>query len=340
MIDEETSISVKHLMPKSEALNSVEDIPLEDDTIIMAKADGEFTVVYYDSKQCYAVNQYGRMRRDFPAINELCGAIGKLMEAVFLCELYAVEDDKPLTVNKFLSMAKGKNALPEALRLGVFDLLTTNGEPVTEEYGWKMDEVSNWLKGCHYCHVLPYIRPQIKEQMVDFWKHYVEEVGFEGVMVRSKGKIWKIKPTADVDAVIIGLNKRSLFDQEKITSFKTALMDEEGGLLELTDVASGINHDLRSTLWRLMKYKTHEDNSTVYIKPMIVCTIEYQETFIEDHKGDPVLKRRWTYADGKYTSEEKRSFVSLRFPRLVRFRGDKEVNPQDLRVTQLPGVLK
>lgn len=273
------------------------------------------------------------MRGNFPAVNELCEAlkIRGLMDVVLLAELYAVEDGKPLTLPKFLSRAKGKNQLPESMRLGVFDLVSMNGDTVKEDYGWKMDEVSEWLEGCQYCHVLPYIKAQNRLQVREFWKEHVEGLGFEGLVARSgDGKIWKVKPSADVDVVIIGLNKTQLFEQQKITSLKTALMEEDGTLIELTDVSSGIDHDLRTFLWRLMKYKVGEDGRTVYIKPMVVCTVEYQETFEES------LKRRWRFDGEQYIKEEKRKLVSLRFPRLVGFRDDKTVNPTDLRRTQIP----
>lgn len=337
MIDQETNIEVKHLMPKMDGLKSVDAIPLLN-TVVMAKADGEFSVIYYDAKTCYIVNQYGRMRGDFPAINELCDALIRrgLIEAVLLSELYAVENGRPLTLHKFLSRAKGRNKIPESLRIGVFDLLRIDGETVKEDYGWKMDEVSEWLRGCHYCHVLPYIRAENHLQIRKFWKEYVEEIGFEGIVAHAGGKIWKVKPSADVDAVVIGLNKRELFDQKQITSLKTALMEEDGTLIELTDVASGINHDLRSFLWRLMEYKVGEDRETVYIKPLVVCTVEYQETYKEDSKGEPILKRRWSFEEGRYIERDKRAFVSLRFPRLIGFRSDKTLDPKDLRLTQIP----
>ena len=165
-------------------------------------------------------------------------------------------------------------------------------------------------------------------EVEDFWRRYVEEGGYEGVVARSGGEIYKVKPTRDVDAVIVALNKRELFRERKITSLKVALMDEDGNFVELSDVASGITHELRSFLWRLTEYRVAEDDEAVWIKPFVVCTLEYTETFKS-------VRRRWRFEGGQYINAGEVEFYSLRHPRLVGFRGDKSVNPRDLSLKQV-----
>jgi len=93
-------------------------------------------------------------------------------------------------------------------------------------------------------------------------------------------------------------------------------------------VASGIDLKLRRELYRLIDLKVQEDSKTIYIKPLIVAKIVYQETYEADR---PLLK--W---DGsKYSSVGSTRFLSLRSPRLVDFRKDKKPTPEDIGVNQL-----
>lgn len=343
MIENKVDLDIGHLKPTMKALKSIDDIPSKlvhegkialdskEKVVVMVKADGMFSVAYYDTKTCYTVNDYGILRSDFPAINELCATLrGRgLMEAVLLCEIYGVDaDGRPIILPRFMHTLKGKGTDHTRIRIGVWDLLRTDGALVQMDYGWKMDEVSEWLEGCRYCHVLPYIKPESLGEIREFWKRHVEEGGYEGLVVRVGGEIYKIKPSRDVDAVIIGLNKRELFSQKQITSLKLALMDGDGSFVVLGDVASGIDHELRSFLWRLMEYRVGEDEECVYIKPFVIVTVEYTETFES-------VKEKLRFKDGQYIKDGEMAFYSLRHPRLVGFRRDKKVNPRDLRLSQI-----
>jgi len=118
-------------------------------------------------------------------------------------------------------------------------------------------------------------------------------------------------------------------ERREVRSIKLALMQPDGTFIELSDCASGINEELGKALFKLLDQKVGEDDRTIYVKPIVVCTVQYTDTFLKDR---PVLK----YEQEKYTQVGTKPFVSLRHPRLIRFRPDKTVNPQDLRTTQIP----
>ena len=90
---------------------------------------------------------------------------------------------------------------------------------------------------------------------------YVAKVGYEGLILRNGLGIFKWKPTLEMDAVIIGINKREKLEEKKVTSLKLALLTEEAFgtngfcFVEVGDVASGINFSLRDELYQLMEFK-------------------------------------------------------------------------------------
>jgi len=218
----------------------------------------------------------------------------------------------------------------QKIHIGVFDLLTVNGKPVRQNYAWKLEEVGVWLENCKLCHVLPYIKPTAIQDIERFWIQRVEKEGYEGLVARSNNELYKIKPVSEVDAVIIAINKRELFHSSQVTSIKIALMNAEGNFVEIGDCASGIDWELRTRLWELMDYKTGEDDQAVWVKPKVVCTVQYTDLF----KGRNMV----------YSYDEKQGYqhigttelARLRSPRLMDFRSDKRVTPEDLRVEQLP----
>ena len=335
MIDQTVDVNIESLLPKSKTLPSFYALKLSPDLVIVVKTDGEFSLVHYERNgECYTVNKWGRKRREFNALNELVEAMRKqdmIEEAEFKAEMYAVDGAGcMLQLPKFIHLAKGKKDFSR-IRLGLFNLISVNGRPVHETYAWKLEEMKGWFKDCRLVSPLPFKRPQSHKEIADFWSFWVEQMKFEGLVARSNSEIWKVKPVSEVDAVIVGINKRKKLKDGEVTSIKLALMPDEETFLELSDCASGISHDLRRKLYAVMeKYRVKEDRDTILIKPFIVVQVEYTDTFRDSRN------RCWKYVNGRFVAMRDRRFVKLRHPRLMRFRADKTASPLDLRLEQIP----
>jgi len=328
-----TAIKINHLKPTMKTLPSFRALEITSgETVLMVKVDGEFSLLSYSQEGACTINLWGKMRTGLPALNEFTDAMRKtsLERVEMLCELYAVEDGRPLKLPDFLHIIKGGGDLSK-IRIGIFDLLTVNGQAVRENYVWKVGEVERWLNGCNLCHVLPHIQPATTQDVENFWNYHVGELGYEGLVARSNDEIWKVKPISELDAVIVALNKRELFFDKQVTSFRVALMDEDGFFVEIGDVASGINHDLRGALWKLMDFKVGEDERMVWVKPLVVCTVQYTDIFRNSRN------KMYLYREGEgYTEIGTTQLARLRHPRLIAFRPDKQVTPTDLRTEQIP----
>lgn len=321
-------------------LDSLDLLKLNSETVVMAKLDGEFTLLSYTREgETYTLNKWGHRRQDFPALNQFIEAMNKteVTHAELLCELYAEENGKPTNLPTFIRYIKAKNRDLDKIHIGIWDLIKIDGYTPQQSYAWKLEEVEKWLKGCTLINVVPYIKPHSIEEVKAFWRTVVEEKGYEGLVIRNGNEIYKIKPCLEVDAVIIGINKKSgygkdleVMQRKEVRSIKLALMQPDGTFIELSDCASGINEELGKALFKLTEYKTGEDDKTIYVKPIVVCTIQYTDTFIKER---PVFK----YEEGHPIKiVDLKPFVALRHPRLLRFRPDKTVNPQDLRTDQIP----
>lgn len=324
--------NVSMLKPNIDSLREITEIPL-DDTVVTLKLDGEFTACYYFPDVCYTVNKWGTFRRFYPAVDELMETLAEagIDRSVFRCELYAVEKDseRPVPLQKFLSLGKGKNADPERLRLLIWDAVLWDNKKVTDSYEEVLDELEFELGDCKYVKSPTWFKPTTHEDLKSLWKHYVEDQGHEGFIIRRRSDWFKLKPILDVDAVIIGLNKRKHWNKQRVQSIKTGLMMEDGTVVELTDVSSGIGHELQKELWKLTGYRLLDDFDTMYIKPRVIVTVEYTETI-------PAMKESYVYKDGKKYNGGMVNFVSLRHPRFIGFRPDKSFNKYDIRASQIP----
>lgn len=335
--------NVKQFKPKMKPLKTIEEIPIDTTTlggsarartIITAKIDGEFNVLFHTPEHTYTLNGWGTMRLDYPALNEAREALLRLGSHTYALkvELYAVEEgsERPVQLHEFLSLVKGENADPERLRLGFWDILNIDWKPSMNTYQDRLNLLGYWFIGREYCRVVPYIKPDNHDQIQEFWDTYIEDGGYEGLVAHVGGEIYKLKPELEVDAVIVALNKTKVWKENMVGSIMVALMTEDGRLVELTDVSIPAKKGLREMAWGFQQYLISETEDKVWIRPQSVVTILYNETI-------PAEKQTWTFKDGQYIKGKKMSFVSLKHPRLTHFRPDKTVNPTDLRLSQIGG---
>jgi hypothetical protein len=345
-VETDSTIDVLSYKPKMKALDSIDELPIDSETITMAKADGEFNLLIYDRDgETFTINRWGRKLSNFPALNELELVLSKtdgMRKAQLLVELYAMENGRPLMLPKYIHYLKGHvSGGLEKIFIGIWDVLRINGVEIKEPFTWKLEEVGSWVKDCRWVHVLPWRRTSTPAEVKHCWEYLVEEIGYEGLVVRNRRDIYKIKPLLEMDVVIIGINKRELLKKGKVTSLKLGLLRDDMLFVEVGDVASGINHDLRDALGRLMEYQVGEDRDTIYVKPMVVCTIQfndiYEETDNRIYKFGACDKAE-IEAHGQPIFEEKgkQKLIKLRHPKLAGFRSDKIVSLHDVGLNQIP----
>jgi hypothetical protein len=344
-VAKDSTIDVLSYKPKMKALESIDELPLDSETISMAKADGEFNLLIYDRDgETFTINRWSRKLSNFPALNELELALSKseIRKAQLLVELYAMENGRPLMLPKYIHYLKGHvSGGLEKIFIGIWDVLRINGLEIKEPFAWKLEEADSWVKDCRWVHVLPWRRTNTPTEVKHSWHYLVKEIGYEGLVIRTSKDIFKIKPLLEMDAVIIGINKRKLLEQGKVTSLKLGLLRGDMLFVEVGDVASGINHALREALWNLMQYRVGEDNDTIYVKPMVVCTIQFNDIY--EQTGNHIYKfgacdKAEIEAHGHPIFEErgKQKLIKLRHPKLAGFRSDKIVSLHDVGLNQIP----
>ena len=231
-------------------------------------------------------------------------------------EVIAILNGKPMPFQTVLRRIRRKHDIDAAqeqieLRPCVFDILVCDGETLIDLPFSKRREI--------LCEVMSeYVAPQIvssSAEEIESYYHEALDAGNEGIMLKvrdapylpgNRGKLWiKIKPEVDtIDLAVTGAEWGEGKRAKMFGSFILACQDENGELLEISRVATGIDDAMLSTLYELFKDKVvSEKGKTVYFEPDVVFEVGYAE-----------LQRSTNYPAG----------YALRFPRFVRLRDDKD----------------
>ncbi|HJJ29967.1 MAG TPA: ATP-dependent DNA ligase [Methanocorpusculum sp.] len=232
-------------------------------------------------------------------------------------EVIAIMNGKPMPFQTILRRIRRKHGVQDAqdavtLLPWVFDILAADGETLID---LPFQERRKILESV----MTEYVASQIVSDSVDDIEAYYHESldnGNEGIMLKvldspylpgNRGKFWiKIKPEVDtIDLVVTGAEWGEGKRAKMFGSFLLACQDENGDLLEISRVATGIDDSMLSTLYELFKEKIiAEKGKTVSFEPDVVFEVGYAE-----------LQKSTNYAAG----------YALRFPRFVRLRDDKNV---------------
>ena len=233
-------------------------------------------------------------------------------------EVIAMQDGRPMPFQTVLRRIRRKHGINEAadaisMQPRVFDILVCDGETLIDR---PFSERRTILESVMKDFVAPQMVSDSPDE-IEAYYHAALDNGNEGIMLKvtdspylpgNRGKHWiKIKPEVDtIDLVVTGAEWGEGKRAKVFGSFLLACQDENGELLELSRVATGIDDAMLSVLYDLFKDKIIAEHGKIVIfEPDIVFEVGYAE-----------LQKSTNYAAG----------YALRFPRFVRLRDDKDVS--------------
>lgn len=232
-------------------------------------------------------------------------------------EVIAMQNGKPMPFQTVLRRIRRKHDVATAadaisMQPRVFDILVCDGETLID---LPFSERRRTLERVMNAFVAPQLVSSSSEEIETYY-HAALDDGNEGIMLKvpdspylpgNRGKLWiKIKPEVDtIDLVVTGGEWGEGKRAKLFGSFLLACQDENGDLLELSRVATGIDDAMLAELYELFKDKIlSEQGKMVVFEPDVIFEVGYAE-----------LQKSVNYAAG----------YALRFPRFIRLRDDKDV---------------
>ena len=172
----------------------------------------------------------------------------------------------------------------------------------------------------------------------------VEEGGAEGLVVRSgAGVVYKLKPTRDVDAVIIAYSE-NVAEPGTIRSILLGLMHDDGTIQLLGGCGNIGSADMRKALHGRLapdvvpsQVRYASDSGALYrfVRPQLVVTVRVTELQGERSDGTVTTTPVLAFDDGGWTSRGVRPCPRPIHPVLDRVRDDKSVTIHDVRFAQV-----
>ena len=208
------------------------------------------------------------------------------------------------------------------VEVNVFDILYHDGKSLLkEEFHKRRALLGKIIDPTPRKIVLSRIMITDKEEEANKFYQASLDAGNEGLMAKNLNAIYKpgsrvgfgvkLKPVMEsLDLVIVGAEWGEGKRSNWLTSFLIACRDEEGNLVEMGKVGTGIKEleeegvTFKQLTEMLQKHIISEKGKSITVKPTVVIEVHYEE-----------IQKSPTYSSG----------FALRFPRFVRLREDRNV---------------
>jgi len=334
---------------KSAELESLDRIVGPDDAFtVTVKYNGELAALVCQDARSSVYNSYGRVRTGFPiteVLTEICSQ-KKIHNLVVFGELYAVDDSEaPLPLNQVMSIIKAPKSPSDIdrIRVAVFDVYSMDGEVLfgNVPYEDRFILIYQLFKDNGTIHPVAGRSGVTGENVIQelFDRHVIRE-NYEGLVIRKNGAV-KIKPVHSLDLAVVGVFEGTGRLTDSLGGLVCAFMAPDRTLMYACRVGTGFSDDQRDDLWReLVSQAVHPPSRVMekklrkpvhLVPPELVAEVEATDFLQRD-----VECLKWHPRKEIYTKAGELPGFVLQFPRFIRFREDKTVNPQDLRIEQVP----
>lgn len=314
------------------------------------KVDGEFTVVVYQDGQAITVNPGGTVRTGLPATDEFAQLLNSagIQQAMVVAELYVNHGGRE-RVHDVTRVARSPETTEDLnqLSLRVFDWLELENESITASYPEVWQRITNVFADGKL--VAPVETRQLKnsDEVNSYFQEIVEDGGAEGIVLRSESAgMFKIKPRHSLDAVVIGFTESTGDRAGMLHDLLLAVRRDDGTFHVLCRVGGGFSDELRRELLADLKdevvsseYAEVNSDHVTYemVEPRIVVEISCLDLISQSTRGAPINRMTldWDAQDRIYRVLRRLPLVSVISPQFVRFRDDKTVVKEDVRIQQV-----
>lgn len=198
--------------------------------------------------------------------------------------------------------ALGGEVSPGPLAFAAFDVVSAGTLNALAPYGDRLTSLRQLLPDAGPLRVVPTADADGHAQINDAYHDHVVLGGAEGIVVRSSdGRTYKVKPTRELDAVIVAFTERqNAAGGLEARSILVALAHPEGGWVPITAVgalgdsaARVALHERLTAMIQPSAYRHASDNILYrFVEPSIVVEIRALDLQSEDSRGMPIKQSR------------------------------------------------
>lgn len=301
----------------------------------LEKIDGRLGVlVYREGKETFLQSTTGKETTNIPVISEHESVLKKLKvkEAIIVGELVGQKGGVIFPWGETESVVKRSyiEANRNLIHHYLVDVISINGKKFNFSQALKFI-FKNYKPELAHLHV-PVISSGGLSDFRKFYNNAVKKQGIEGVVVRTKDKIFKVKETDTVDLVVIGAGNKDMpsWPKKQISYLITSFIDKDGNFRSSSKVGTGFTHKNRSALFKFFTENAlYEKKGELFVKPQIVVEVKYFKYMLTNTPS-------FQFKKDEYIDIGKNKSVTFSHPTFVRIRTDKKPTKLDVRLEQVP----
>lgn len=294
------------------------------------KIDGEGTLFVYENNTAKLISREGRIREDFPVTKNLETVLKKHNKVIGFGELYVVDEN-----GKVLEYPQASSVLrkptPETeknIRFAIYDIYSVDGKEYKDlPYKERYDEIVKIIPDGAIVHPVDLFYVD-KTKFIELWEKYVKSGMYEGLVVHTTDKVYKIKPIITQDVAVIFVEKSQKHDY--MGSLGMAYYEKDKFYFA-GKVGTGFSVSSR---YEWLEYgqnnKLREDKNVLWVKPEKVIEVAAKSF---NFRNVPIFDKNMTAI-----GEDKGAV--MREPKFIRERIDKTIQEEDIGFYQIPEFKK
>ena len=317
---------------------------------ISPKIDGELWFMIIEDDEVVLSNTRGKLiAGDIPLISEVSQISKRFKGRVILVgELFvASKKSRPRVSDLASALGGGAKAEVEKLGFAAFDIISggdvKSSIPLVD-YKDRLALIQRLLADGKRAKCVKTETINSPGEVINYFNNWVDAGKAEGLVIRAgEGRIYKVKPSLSIDAVIIGYTEKS-GDSSQVRSIILALMRADDTFQLLGSCGSLGDEKARKEMMQKIQKSQVKSNwrhtsgdGAIYhfVKPEVIVEIKVVDVQGEDSSGDSIRKMVLSIKDNEWVALQKLPCASVHHPVFIRYRSDKQVNALDLRIEQI-----
>jgi hypothetical protein len=249
------------------------------------------------------------------------------------------------------ALAGGEKTKTESLAFKVFDVVTSpDVSAIGTSYTTRYEAISKLPSGKNFGFISS-TPTKASSEVAEMFEKEVQAKGLEGLVARAEdGRSYKIKPTKELDAAILGFTERRDADGAlMIRSLLFGVMQEDGSWIPLTTTGNVGENDFRKELLGLLKplvrpssyRRTSQSSGVMYqlVEPTLIVELKCMDLQLEDFQGRAIKHPKLTFGSEGWKVAGWTNSASVHNSIVVRVRNDKACTYEDIGWNQLTRIL-
>lgn len=316
--------------------------------LVSRKLDGELWFLLHD-QEWKLVSPTGRTISGEIEILKSTDGLDK--SSIFAGELHVLGEGRTRIADVAATLSGGEKSQTVDLAFGIFDVVSSpDVSAIGTPYSLRYQVISKISANKNLFPIIS-VPTTSSNEVLEIFERDVAGVGLEGLVGRAEdGRSYKIKPTKEIDAAILGFTERrdsdgSLF----IRSLLFGLLKDDGSWIPITTTGNVGDNNFRKDLLLQLKplvkpssYRRISESSGVMyqlVEPMIIAELKCMDLQLEDSKGRPIKHPRISYGENGWKASGWTNSAAIHNAVVVRLRNDKACTAEDIGWHQITRLL-